>query len=137
MGKAEFINRTADFLSEDYKSWLAELKNRYRQSQIKAALRVNGELLKFYWSLGRDIISKQAESKWGSGFLKNLSLDLQREFKETSGLSYSNLKYARQWYSFYYDRIVSQKQPSNEFRQQVVGGLDMPEIFGRIGWGII
>lgn len=62
----------------EYKEWIGELKQRIRQSQIKAAVKVNTELLKLYWNLGENIIKKQAETKWGSGFLNQLSADLNR-----------------------------------------------------------
>jgi hypothetical protein len=51
---------------KEYVEWLADLKHRYSQSQIKAAIRVNSTMLEFYWSLGRDILQKQAESKWAA-----------------------------------------------------------------------
>ena len=38
----------------EYKEWIGELKQRIRQSQIKAAVKVNTELLKLYWSIGGD-----------------------------------------------------------------------------------
>lgn len=120
-----FVNREPSIPSVEYKKWLADLKNRYRQSQIKAALKVNTEMLRFYWSLGGDIMNMKAEATWGAGVVRNLSLDLQHEFPQSKGLSYSNLKYARQWYAFY--------EPQNAYRQQPVG--DMPEIFGCVPWG--
>ena len=61
---------------ESYRQWISELSARYQRSQIKAATAVNSEMLRFYWSLGRDVIAMQAESKWGSGFIKQLSHDL-------------------------------------------------------------
>ncbi len=135
MKRAVLVTRDKQNIGEDYRKWLSELKKRYRQSQIKAAIKVNSELLRFYWSLGRDIVTKQAESTWGSGFLKSLSVDLQHEFPESKGLSYSNLKYARQWYLFYYEQVVQQGKASSEFGQQVVGELEMPELFSQLGWG--
>ena len=38
-----------------YRDWIQEVSQRYRQSQLKAAIKVNDEMLRFYWSLGRDI----------------------------------------------------------------------------------
>ena len=36
---------------EKYKKWITDIKSRIRQSQIKAAIRVNTELLRLYaWS---------------------------------------------------------------------------------------
>ena len=62
----------------DYVQWLSELKQRYRQSQAKAAVHVNHGMLEFYWSLGRDIVARKAESKWGSDFYNQLSIDLKQ-----------------------------------------------------------
>ncbi|NOX17668.1 MAG: DUF1016 domain-containing protein [Chlorobi bacterium] len=85
----------------EYRKWIAELKTKFRQAQIKAAIKVNTTLLEFYWELGRDIVEKQKKAKWGSGFLKQISQDLMSEFPDVKGFSLRNLKYIRQWYSFY------------------------------------
>lgn len=70
----------------DYSRWIQELKDRYRCVQIKAATRVNQELLRFYWSVGRDIVARDAENKYGSGFYKNLSHDLKDALPESVGM---------------------------------------------------
>ena len=67
-------------LDADYTQWLVELKARYRSAQIKAAVRVNAEKLLFNWQLGRDLVIKKAESRWGEGIVEQLSLDLKAEF---------------------------------------------------------
>ena len=41
-------------LTHEYQSWISELKTRYKQAQIKASVAVNGELLKFYFDLGKN-----------------------------------------------------------------------------------
>ena len=43
----------------DYKSWLSDLKHQFRQTQQKAAVKVNSTLLMFYWQLGSEITAKQ------------------------------------------------------------------------------
>ncbi|GHS88646.1 hypothetical protein FACS1894201_10120 [Bacteroidia bacterium] len=85
----------------DYKAWLSDLKLRVRQSQIKAAVRVNSEMIALYWSIGADIVAKQAESVWGSGVIPQLSADLRAEFPDMQGLSYRNLRLYRQFYIAY------------------------------------
>lgn len=72
-------------IHKDYAAWIGELKIRIRQSQIKAAVKVNTELLQLYWQLGSDIVEKQKNAKWGDGFLKQLSQDLSAEFPEMKG----------------------------------------------------
>jgi predicted nuclease of restriction endonuclease-like (RecB) superfamily len=81
---------------------------------------VNSELIRFYWSLGRDIVKMKAVSRWGSGFYNSLSKDLKEQFKDSKGFSPTNLKYMRQFYELF---------PENENRQQLVD-----QIFA-IPWG--
>ena len=61
----------------EYRVWIQELGKRFRQSQIKAAVKVNSELLRFYWSLGEDIVKKQVEKKYGAGIIDSISRDLR------------------------------------------------------------
>ena len=94
----------------DYKDWLQNLKGKIQQSQIKAAIQVNSELLRLYWQIGKDIVEKQAQAKWGDGFLQTLSADLCKEFPTMKGFSYRNLKSIRQWYLFYSQLDIIGKQ---------------------------
>jgi predicted nuclease of restriction endonuclease-like (RecB) superfamily len=110
----------------DYSHWLTDIKSRIRHSQIKAAVKVNAALLHLYWGLGQDIVLRQLESAWGSGFFERLSKDLKSEFPHLKGFSYSNLKYCKQFYLFY--------NQDNTIRQQVVGELEEHLIF-KIPWG--
>ncbi|WP_370862615.1 PDDEXK nuclease domain-containing protein [Parabacteroides faecis] len=114
-----------------YKQWLTDLKSRIRNSQIKAALKVNSELINLYWDLGKEIVSKQEQSQWGDGLIKQLSNDLQQEFPDMKGFSISNIKYIKQWYLFYYKGIT--------IGQQVVGQLEntfnIQELVCQIPWG--
>jgi predicted nuclease of restriction endonuclease-like (RecB) superfamily len=111
---------------KDYSVWLKELKNRVRLVQIKAAVKVNSELLLFYWELGQDIVDKQKNAKWGDGFLKQLSIDLIAEFPDMQGFSLRNLKYIKQWYSFWKKEIIA-KQPASQIEigksQQAAGQI--------------
>ena len=51
-----FVKRDKFAITAEYKQWFADIKSRLRNSQIKAAIKVNSTLLEFYWSLGRDIV---------------------------------------------------------------------------------
>lgn len=46
-----------------YVKWIKDLANRYRQSQIKAAVKVNSEKLVFNWRLGRDIVEMDVDQQ--------------------------------------------------------------------------
>ena len=58
-------------------------------------------MLLFYWSLRKDIVSLQAEIKWGSKVLDQISRDLQDAFPNVKGFSTTNLKYMRRFYELY------------------------------------
>lgn len=75
-----FVNRELTSMTSEYKKWLTDLKSRYRRAQVRAAVKVNGEMLNFYWELGRDIFMMSKRAKYGDGLLKNVTIDLQAEF---------------------------------------------------------
>jgi len=148
-----FVYRNSMIADMSFVEWLSELKQRFQKSQVKAAIRVNTAMLEFYWSLGRDMNSLRAESKWGSGFYNQLSLDLKEMFPEQTGFSVTNLKYMKRWYSFYNEMLTNRQRPIDENRhqvgdeirqqaadelnpnrQQAADELEMPEQFGEIPW---
>jgi hypothetical protein len=96
---------------EGYAALLSELKDRIREARLRSALAVNGELILLYWSIGRDILSRQAREGWGAKIIDRLSADLHRDFPEMTGLSLRNLKYMHAFAEAY---------PDSEFVQQVV-----------------
>lgn len=85
----------------DYKDWLVELKERFYSHRLKASCATNGYLLDFYWKLGRDIEAKQYANTYGSGFYKNLSLDLKNEMSGIKGFSPINLRYMSKFFKLY------------------------------------
>lgn len=88
-------------IDADYADWIADIKSLYRSAQVKAAVKVNAEKLLFNWRLGRDLVQKKAEERWGTGVVEQISLDLRREFPDAEGFSVRNLWYMKQWYLFY------------------------------------
>ncbi len=103
--------------NKNYSVWLKELKNKVRLVQIKAAVKVNSELLQFYWELGQDILDKQKNAKWGDGFLRQLSMDLSSEFPHIRGFSKRNLELIRKWYVFYNQKNLIAKQAVSQLVQ--------------------
>jgi len=93
------------FSDKEYKAWVKELKDRIRKSQIKAVVYVNSSMLELYWSIGADIVNKQAESKWGSKVIKSLSQELRSEFPDVQGFSETNLKYMKRFYLTYSNSV--------------------------------
>ena len=113
---------------EGYVAFIRDIKQRIQASQIKAATRVNQELLLLYWDLGERIVAKQADAHWGDGFLEQMSRDLQAEFPGMKGFSLRNLKDIRLWFRYW-----------SEIGRQAVAQLDTPEfvqqLVAKIPWG--
>ena len=112
---------------EEYKTWIGGIARRYKQSQIKAATAVNVEMLKFYWSLGADIVRLEKDQPWGSKFMQRVSADLKAWMPEAKCFSVRNLQYMRLFVELYGTRGIAQ-QPvaqlaSGEFTQQVVAQI--------------
>jgi predicted nuclease of restriction endonuclease-like (RecB) superfamily len=81
--------------SASYRDLLTDLKLRIRAAQTRAAFAVTRELVILYWSIGRDILSRQHAEGWGAKIIDRLARDLQNEFPGTEGFSPRNLKYMR------------------------------------------
>jgi predicted nuclease of restriction endonuclease-like (RecB) superfamily len=147
--------KSLSILDKDYLQWIKELSTRFRRSQVKASVRVNQVMLQFYWELGKDIVEKKAESRWGSGFMKNLSRDLKEVNPDATCFSETNLLYMKNFYRLYQPYIAPQTvkqmenintpQPGEQIAQQAVeqkenaitpqlGEQIRNDIFS-IGWG--
>ena len=107
---------------KDYANVLQSIKKQIQESQVKAALAANKELIKLYWSIGKTIAAKQKESGWGAGVIERLANDLQNEFPGIEGFSRTNIFRMRAFYEAY------QKIP------QLVGQIEELPIFN-IPWG--
>ena len=91
---------------KEYAAWVADLKHRFRSAQIKAAVKVNRELLIYYWQLGRDMVNMNIEERWGEGIMKTLSQDLKDAMPEENGFSKTNLYYIKKFYATYSQVVI-------------------------------
>ena len=143
-------------LDSDYVNWIHDVKQRYISTQIKAAVKVNTERLYFNWQLGRDLVERKAEEKWGKGIVEQLSLDLQNEFPDAAGFSARNLWNMKKWYLFYSSsdtflelaHTIENNLDLNSLKLQQVGAeigvdqklhqagaeIEFPAIFGFVPW---
>ena len=125
---------------DEYKTWITEISNRYKACQIKAAVSVNRELISFYWSLGKDIVEKQAENRYGVQFYNRLSSDLKNELPGVSGFAVSNLRYIKRFYNLYANpnrpQLVGDFENKNDNIKvpQLVAELTEEELFS-VPWG--
>ena len=88
-------------IDQSYAEWIQGISIRFRSMQIKAATKVNREMLMFYWTLGKDIVELHADSKWGNKFYANLSKDLMEALPGVKSFSETNLKYMKYFYQLY------------------------------------
>ena len=85
----------------DYSKWLSDIKLRYKKAEIKGSVGVNSELIKSYWSLGKDISFMKIDSKYGVRYLDKISNDLRKELPDIKGFSVTNLGYIKRFYEFF------------------------------------
>lgn len=124
-------------MNPQYAEWIRDIGSNFKQCQIKAASSVNEEMLRFYWSLGRDISMMINYADYGSKFYKKLSSDLQKELPDVKSFSVTNLKYMKYFYEMYCQKKNRQQVVGNSafsLRQQFVDDFIDENIF-RIPWG--
>src|SRR5215472_12414621 len=97
-----------------YPALLKAIEKRVRSAQLRASFAVNRELILLYWSIGRDILSRQKAEGWGAKIIDRLARDLGAEFPGVEGFSVRNLKYMRAFADAWRDQ---------EFVQQVIAQL--------------
>ena len=130
----------------EYKEWINEISKIYKNCQIKAAIKVNTEMLRFYWIMGRGISEKHnLLSGYGKDFYNRVSKDLNDIFPNSRSFSVTNLKYMKYFYELYPnislngEKRQNRQQVADESqeitnRQQVADELGLDEIFS-IPWG--
>ena len=138
--KSTGIASKSAFLPDDYPLILQSLKDRVRQSQTKAMLAVNRELILLYWDVGRLIARRQNLDGWGRSTVERLAADLQKAFPGISGFSRTNIFRMRAFFLAY--GIFQVPQPVGESSRvaivpQPVGQLDdaPPEAVLNLPWG--
>lgn len=85
----------------EYKKWISDISSRFKQSQIKAAVKVNDEMLRFYWQLGNELHDKKNDFSYGDGFYKTVSRDLKRMLPDVKSFSETNLRYMQKFAELY------------------------------------
>ena len=130
----QFVNSDSFMADKNYVKWLSDLKKRFRVAQLKAAVKVNTEMLKFYWSLGEDICEKQKQYKWGAKVIGRLSLDLRAEFPQSEGFSRTNLYDIKRWFAFYSSQIEFVHQAGGQLQKGDYANTPMPEILLFVPW---
>ncbi len=84
-----------------YISIINSIKKEIVNSQYKAAVSINCELVLLYYNIGCII---NEHKTWGNKFIENLAHDIKLEFPDSKGYSVRNLKYMSKFAEEYPDR---------------------------------
>lgn len=105
-----------------YREWISEVSKRFHQSQIKAAVKVNDEMLRFYWQLGKELHDRKDKFSYGQSFYKTISRDLRRELPDVKSFSETNLRYMQKFAELY-SEISNLPQVGEDFRSEGIEPL--------------
>ncbi|MDD4854212.1 MAG: PDDEXK nuclease domain-containing protein [Sulfuricurvum sp.] len=94
--------------SNEYNSFLVDIKNQIKVSQQKAFSAINQEMILLYFNIGLAIEKRQNELGWGAKVIDKLSRDILREFPNMSGFSTRNIKLMVQFYKEYANDEIGQ-----------------------------
>jgi len=100
----------------DFHNFVCCIKERIKSSQLIAFRAVNKELIRLYWDIGKSIVEKQTERKWGSAIVEELAKELKVDFPGIQGFSSRNIWKMRNFFLAYKD---SKK---------------LPQLVAEIGW---
>lgn len=87
--------------ASDYNEILHQAIDQIKSARTLIAMQVNSTANSVYWNLGKLLFEKQLEEGYGSGVVKQLSVDLKNEFPDM-GLSPRNLWDMKRFYERYY-----------------------------------
>ena len=85
----------------DYEEMLLQAINHIRDGRNYLAKQISSTISSVYWNIGKLLFDRHLEEGYGSGVVKQLSVDLKREFPDM-GLSPRNLWYMKRFYERYY-----------------------------------
>ena len=105
-----------------YREWISEVSKRFHQSQIKAAVKVNDEMFRFYWQLGKELHDRKDKFSYGQSFYKTISRDLRRELPDVKSFSETNLRYMQKFAELY-SEVSNLPQVGEDFRSEEIEPL--------------
>ena len=128
---------------ETYKQWITEISEKFRKSQLKAAVKVNESMLQFYWLLGKEMDEMKENFKWGSHFYDQISKDLVDSLPGVKSFSPRNLLFMSQFYRLFPNAIITKQDVSQmdnekvEIAKQAVSQIEKYQCVFMIPWGHI
>ena len=123
-------------INPEYSEWIKSISLNFKQCQIKAASKVNEEMLLFYWNLGKDISRMNKLALYGSDFYSKISKDLRAELPDVKSFSVTNLRYMCWFFELYFEnpqQVVENSHTDINPQQFAVDCID--ETVFKIPWG--
>ncbi|MDI3195753.1 PDDEXK nuclease domain-containing protein [Pseudarthrobacter sp. AL07] len=78
-----------------YPELLESVSREVSAGRSRAIASVNREMLLSYWTIGRELASRESAQGWGSKVVTRLSADVRSAFPEATGFSPRNLRYMK------------------------------------------
>ena len=119
-----------DLVPDGYEQWLEDIKDRVRRAQLRAMVSVNQELIELYWQIGKGLVERQKDNRWGTSIIDRLGEDLQRAFPGMSGFSRTNVYRMRAFYLAYQGLATIVPQLVGQFSEE-----GLPRVTSEIPWG--
>lgn len=89
-------------IPSDYYSILENIKAKIKESQTRALISVNRELISVYWEIGKTIYEQQKTDSWGTAVVDQFAKDLQNSFPGMKGFSSRNIWRMKDLYLSYH-----------------------------------
>ncbi|MFC5917368.1 PDDEXK nuclease domain-containing protein [Streptomyces pulveraceus] len=106
--KAVVPGQRGSELPPGFHEMIDDLKSVVRGAHVRAQLKVNTEMLQMYWEIGRTILARQREEKWGAKGVGRIATELRTEFPGQRGFSRSSLHYMVKMARIWPEPIVQQ-----------------------------
>ena len=88
-------------LTQELRSAVKIIKTAILQSQARAARMISGSQLSLYFGVGLYVSANSREGTWGTGAIKSISEQLQRELPGLRGFSEESIKKMRTFAEFW------------------------------------
>lgn len=66
----------------DYSEWMRDIRCRYCSAQVGAVVKADYEQPLLCWQLGRDLVLRKVEERWGFVVVERVIVDLKCEFPD-------------------------------------------------------
>lgn len=80
--------------NNDYKNLIEEIKNKVREAQYRAMVKVNSEMIQLYWSIGKEL---NEQVQYGNTFIDTLAKEIKLDSPKVKGFSARNLRYMKKF----------------------------------------